>query len=149
MDFYSKTTDELSLKMLRFAEGKDDFNNQCHIHVTDVYDGIGEGVLEVTPQSLNPLGIIHGGCLATLADTVAGMAAACTSGKPFCVTVNYALNFLRPALATNKQIHCIAKPRKLGRTLCVYEIALTDDQEKIVATGDFTFFTDIGNMPTE
>lgn len=75
--------------------------------------------------------------MATLADAVAGHAA---NRHGRCVTVNYAFNFLRPAKGTNKKIHCIALPEKVGQTLCIYHISLTDDQGAQVATGNFTFF---------
>ena len=39
-------------------------------------EGYCKGELEVTDQHMNPLGTVHGGCLYTLADTVAGFAAA-------------------------------------------------------------------------
>ena len=116
----------------------DTFSYVNNIRVTKFNDdGSVEGELTVTPQSLNALGIVHGGCMATLADAVAGHAAD-RHGR--CVTVNYAFNFLRPAKGTNKKIHCIALPEKVGQTLCIYHISLTDDQGVHVAKGNFTFF---------
>ena len=104
----------------------DTFSYVNNIRVTKFNDdGSVEGELTVTPQSLNALGIVHGGCMATLADAVAGHAA---NRHGRCVTVNYAFNFLRPAKGTNKKIHCIALPEKVGQTLCIYHISLTDDQ---------------------
>lgn len=127
MDSYSK---------LNRAEG---FSSHNGITVTSVKDGVGEGELAITPQSLNPMGIVHGGCLASLADTVAGVAAAAGQGRSG-VTVNYCFNFLRPAKGTGKKIYCRADPHKMGRTLSVYAVSLTDDSGKEVAAGTFTFF---------
>lgn len=116
----------------------DPFSHRNNIRITNLYDdGSVDGELTVTPESLNPHGIVHGGCLATLADTVAGHAAHVHGS---CVTVNYAFNFLRPAKGTNKKIYCVATPEKVGRTLCVYHLELTDDEGVQVATGNFTFF---------
>lgn len=109
------------------------------ITVTEVKDGVGVGELDITSHSLNPGGIVHGGCLASLADTVAGVAAAVGQHRR-CVTVNYSLSFLRPAKASGKKIVCVATPHKLGKTLCVYGVSLTDDGGKEVASGTFTFF---------
>ncbi len=119
--------------------GRDGFSSYNHITVTDFPDGGAVGELAVSAQSLNPHGIVHGGCLASLADTVAGWAVAHATGRD-CVTVNYCFNFLRPAKGTNQKIVCRATPEKLGRTLCVYKVNLSDDAGETVATGDFTFF---------
>jgi uncharacterized protein (TIGR00369 family) len=113
-----------------------EFSSYNNIHITRVSEHYAEGELTVTPESLNYIGVVHGGCLAALADTVAGVAV-CSTGMG-CVTLNYGLNFLRAATGT--KIKCVAQPEKTGKTICVYKISLTDDQEQLVAIGEFTFF---------
>ena len=56
------------------------------------------GEMPITPESLNPLGLVHGGCLAALADSVAGTAVY-VHGR-VCVTLNCSFNYLRPAYTT-------------------------------------------------
>lgn len=112
------------------------FAYESGIFVTHSRPGYGEGVLEIRTTSLNPHGTVHGGCLYTLADTVAGTAA-CARGAS-CVTVSGTLEFLRPA--TGKTIRCVATPKKEGKTLSVMQVVLTNDAGKEVATGTFTFF---------
>lgn len=113
------------------------FSSDTHVRIEKIDVGYAEGVLDVHPMNLNLMGIVHGGCLATLADTVAGMGVAATGHK--VVTANYGLNFLRPA--TGKQIWCIARAEKMGRTLCVMRVDLynDDDRDNKVASGNFTF----------
>ena len=94
------------------------------------------GVLEVQPSSLNPMGIVHGGALVTLADTVCGTAAFTTGHM--CVTLDCSMQYLAPA--SGARITCTATPRKLGKTVLVYEAVLTDDTGRTVATGVYTFF---------
>ena len=106
------------------------------ITVTAARPGWAEGVLEVRSTSGNPWGTVHGGCLYTLADTVAGTAA-CAHGAS-CVTVSGTLEFLRPA--TGPTIRCVATPKKQGQTLSVMQVVLTNEAGKEVATGTFTFF---------
>ena len=119
---------------------RDAFSIYNHISVTKIMEGgSSEGELEVHPDSLNLYNIVHGGALAALADTVAGSGVFFATGH-YCVTVNYAFNFLRPAKGTNQKIRCRATPEKLGRTLCVYHVSLTDDEDVEVANGNFTFF---------
>ena len=53
------------------------FSYENGIYVTKVEPGRAEGVLEVGPDSINPHGMVHGGALATLADTVGGQLCLC------------------------------------------------------------------------
>ena len=112
------------------------FNSHNGITVTAAGDGKAQGVLEVSPSSMNPHGMVHGGCLYTLADTVAGSAVAASCGGP-CVTVSGTLEFLRPA--TGAAIHCEASAKKLGSTICTMQVELTNQNHKVVATGTFIF----------
>lgn len=111
------------------------FSAEIHVRVTRLSPGHAEGVLEVHPENLNVLGIVHGGCLATLADTLAGLCVAATGCH--CVTASYSMNFLRPA--TGKKICCAARAEKLGRQISVVRAELTNDAGEPVAVGDFTF----------
>ena len=98
------------------------------------YSGV--RVTKVAPDYCNYLGIVHGGCLATLADTVAGIAA-CSRGRG-TVTLNYGFSFHRQAKGT--VIKCVAEPEKVGHKVSVFRCSLTDDQGNLVASGQFTFF---------
>ena len=111
------------------------FVSHNHIRITKLELDYCEGELEITPESLNPMGIVHGGCLAALADTVGGMAAV-SRGKG-TVTVNYGFSFLRQA--KGNKIKCVATPEKVGKTITVVRCVLTDDQDELVASGQFTF----------
>ena len=113
------------------------FSSEIGIRVTEVGDHWCRGELAVQSSSLNPRGIVHGGCLGTLMDTVAGVAA-CTDGRA-CVTLNCTQNFLRPAANTQK-VYCDTRLIKNGRTVVVMESILTDDRGREIATGTYTFF---------
>lgn len=111
------------------------FSADVNVRIEKIDVGYAEGILDVKPGNLNMLGIVHGGCLATLADTTAGMGVIASGHE--AVTVTYCLNFLRPA--TGKQIRCIANAEKMGKTLCVMRVELFNDDSKPVAAGSFTF----------
>lgn len=111
------------------------FSYESGIRVTHVEPGLARGVLRAGPNSVNPHGMVHGGAMATLADTVGGCCA-CSTGD-HCVTSSSTLEFLRPARG---DLFCEATPKKLGRQLSVIQIAITDARGKTVATGTFTFF---------
>lgn len=121
--------------MRSLVNQSDGYARHSHVTITHMEPGGAEGVLDLAPEVLNPMGIVHGGCLATLADTVTGAAAHSTGLK--CVTLNCTMNYLRPAVG--RQIFCKAKVQKSGRTIQVCEAVLTNDQGEAVATGTFTF----------
>lgn len=120
----------------RVVNGTGHFAPFNHISVTRIENREAEGTLEIRPESLNPMGIVHGGALVALADTVAGCAAF-TCGK-ICVTLDCTMQYLAPG--TGGYIHCLATPKKLGKTILVYDTLLTNDDGQTVATGTFTFF---------
>ena len=112
------------------------FSYENGIRVTYVEPELVRGELTVGPDSINPYGNVHGGAMATLADTVAGSCACSRGGR--CVTANFSMEYLRPATGT--KIFCEATPKKMGRSLSVIQVVLTNDQNAVVATGTFTFF---------
>ena len=104
--------------------------------VTAVEGNAAWGELEIRADTRNPMGVVHGGALFTLADTVAGTAAF-TTGRN-CVTLDSSMQFL--SAARGDKLRCVAKPKKAGRTILVYEVTITDSEERLVASGTFTFY---------
>ena len=93
-------------------------------------------VVNAPHQFSYPHGKVHGGALATLADTVGGCCA-CSKGG-LCVTSSSTMEFLRPA--DGPRIFCTATPKKMGYHLSVIQVELTNVSGETVATGTFTFF---------
>mgnify|MGYP002581365130 CR=1 FL=1 len=123
-------------KLLHYINTNRGYAKYSGVRVTKVAPDYCEGELTITPDQCNYLGIVHGGCLATLADTVAGIAA-CSRGRG-TVTLNYGFSFHRQAKGT--VIKCVAEPEKVGHKVSVFRCSLTDDQGNLVASGQFTFF---------
>ena len=123
-------------KLIDYINNVRGYPKHSGIRVTKVAENYCEGELDITPDNCNYLGIVHGGCLATLADTVAGIAA-CSTGQG-TVTINYGFSFLRPA--AGKIIRCVAEPEKAGRQVQVFRCSLYNEEDKLVASGQFTFF---------
>ena len=119
------------------------FGPRSRVKVTRAGNGEAEGELEFCTDTRNPMGIVHGGALFTLADTVAGTAAFTTGHT--CVTLDSSMQFL--AAAKGDKVYCTAKPKKLGRTIAVYDVTLTDNQNRLVASGVFSFF--VKEMPVD
>ncbi|MCP1419134.1 uncharacterized protein (TIGR00369 family) [Pseudomonas laurylsulfativorans] len=95
----------------------------------------------IRPEHLNPLGIAHGGFLATLADTAFGRTLRLRSGTDQPpATINLSMDYLAPArmgawIEAHVQVH------RVGRMLYHASLDLLDG-ERLVARAKATF---IGN----
>ncbi len=85
----------------------------------------------------NIYGDMHGGCLYTIADNMAGIAAS-TCGY-YVTTVNGSIQYLRAGRNT-EYIYCEAEVIKPGRTISVVSVRICDDQKTLLNTAEFTFF---------
>jgi uncharacterized protein (TIGR00369 family) len=81
---------------------------------------------------------IHGGILAMLAD-IAGHAAVAARLRHGVPTVDLRIDYLR--MAAGDFLSACATPVKVGRTLAVVDIRITDDQARLVAVGRGTYLT--------
>jgi 1,4-dihydroxy-2-naphthoyl-CoA hydrolase len=70
-----------------------------------------------------PLGLVHGGVFASLADAL-------TTG-PDARAISSQTSFLRPI--TSGAIHAVARRRHNGRTTAVWEVDLSDDEGRLCA----------------
>lgn len=128
--------DPISERVPRQVNKPHQFSFENGMLVTHAEPGLVRGELTVSENSVNPHGMVHGGALTTLADTVAGCCACSKGGH--CVTSNCTMEFLRPAYG--KKIYCEATPKKMGRSLSTIQVSLTNEEGAVVATGTFTFF---------
>ena len=107
------------------------------IFVEEIGPGYARAVKDITAEDANPVGVAHGGCYFSLADTACGSAMA--SHGYYAVTVNASYNFLRSAKLGD---HLVAEARetKPGRTLCFYEVEIRDQAGTLLGNGSFTFY---------
>lgn len=106
------------------------------VKVIDMTADHGEAELVIRDTSLNPYGTVHGGALFTMCDVCSGVAAR-SDGRAY-VTENADISYLRAVsegrlLAKSCVIH-------RGRTRCVVDVKVYDDQEHLICTGTFSFF---------
>ncbi len=136
MDLTPEKRQEIYRAIMNNSNNTQGYVRHSGIRLTSVGEDRAEGELTVTGNSLNRWGAVHGGCLVTLADTVAGAVVFATGRAT--VTLNNTFNFLRPG--RGDKIRCIAETVKMGRTIALIHCTLTDEEERTVANGDFTFF---------
>lgn len=89
----------------------------------------------VKPHLLQPYGLVHGGVYASIAETLASTAAAvhCRADGRSVVGLENATSFLRATRSGT--LTGRAKPLQTGRRSHVWEVEITDDEERLVATG--------------
>lgn len=142
MDFCNNNPFDI---LLHNGRGPNGFADANGIRVTALSETCGVGEMELTPRHLNPNGTVHGGALYSLADTVAGSEAiACAMAKSgqsveeiSCTTVTGTFHYLRAARGS--KLICTATCRKIGRTLSVIDVSITDDRGEETCSGTFTF----------
>lgn len=84
---------------------------------------------------------IHGGVVASLID-IAGHAAVAVKLRRGIPTIDLRIDYLR--MAAGRELRAAAVLLKLGRTLGVLDVRVTDDQDKLVAVGRGSFSTRAG-----
>ena len=128
----NKVFDEIK----KYIEDKNGFIKHNNMHLLKLEDNYAKMYANVDENSLNPSGIVHGGLIFGLADSVMGMAAR-TSGRNI-VTVNSQVDYLKPG--KGKKIIAEAKPIKLGKTLAVFKANIYNDSNELIATSTGTYY---------
>lgn len=116
---------------------KNPFAAQIGIELLEIREGYVRTRVKKKKELENIYGDIHGGCLYTIADNMAGVAAS-TYGY-YVTTVNGGIQYLKAGRNT-EYIFCEAKVIKPGRTITVVHVDITDDKENLLNTAEFTYF---------
>ncbi len=89
--------------------------------------------LDVTSRVHQPFGILHGGVSALLAEGAASLGATLSvAPEHVCVGTELNISHLRPL--SEGVLRALATPVRQGRTVQVWSIELTDDQQRLIAT---------------
>ncbi len=113
------------------------FIKNIGIEYIECGDGKAKGRLKLSENVKNPYGMAHGGCLFSLADTIAGIAAM-TRGS-YVTTLSSSIEYLRPGKNTD-YIYADAREIKNGRTVSVYDVFVTDDSGKNLAKATLSYY---------
>jgi 1,4-dihydroxy-2-naphthoyl-CoA hydrolase len=93
--------------------------------------------MPIDQRTKQPLGIMHGGASAALAETVGSTAANfCVPENQYCVGLDININHIR-ALSSGYAI-ATSKPYHLGRSTQVWGIEIVDDEKRIVSISRLT-----------
>ena len=136
MDYTDKTRfEELHRKLADRINNKTGFSTHNGIRILKVGVHHCAGELSIGQKTQNSLGMVHGGALFSLADTVAGVAVC--SGGVSAVTVSSSFDFLRAPKGT--VVRCEAESMKVGSKIAVFRCVITDEAGELVAVGQFSF----------
>ncbi|MBZ5508893.1 MAG: PaaI family thioesterase [Acidobacteriia bacterium] len=95
------------------------FIRDLDIRLDKFAEGLCETSLVVQERLRQQHGFVHGGVIATLADHTAGGAARSVSGTKDVLTVEFKINYLRPA--SGDRLRCSATVLRAGKTAIVAE----------------------------
>ena len=108
------------------------------LEFTDVEDELIRGRVLVRDAIKQPMGLVHGGVFASIAEAMASIGTALVVAADGNVAVGMSNNttFLRPI--TEGTIHAAARPRHRGRTTWIWDVEITDDNERTCALSRVT-----------
>ena len=98
------------------------------LQIQDVSEEEATATVPVTDHVKQPMGLVHGGLFASIAESLASMATALAvaqDGKQ-AMGLSNATSFLRPI--TEGTVHATARRIHRGRTTWVWDVEITDDQ---------------------
>ena len=106
---------------------------------TEVDDGL--VVFECRPDesAYNPIGVVHGGLVCTLADTVTGCAVHSTleSGVSY-TSIDITVSYLRPVTRDSGVLRATGRVAKRGRRVAFAAAEIEDGDGRVVATATST-----------
>ena len=107
------------------------------IFVEEIGPGCARAVMDGTPDDANPVGVPHGGCYFSLADTASGSAMA--SHGYYAVTISAAYNFMRSAKLGDRLI-AEARETKSGRNVSFFDVEVRDQNGTLLGSGSFSYY---------
>lgn len=123
-------------EQLKRMETEDGFfkHNNYHIHSINEKKVVLRA--DLTQNSNNPYGYVHGGLIFGLTDTVMGMLAA--AGGKKAVTIDSNISYLKPG--NGKYLIAEAEIIKAGKKICFLNSQVFNDKEELIATANSTYY---------
>lgn len=117
---------------LRIEEGFDGLYGLTIVEA-DLDAGRIRAEVPIEPHHLQPAGLVHGGVLASIAESITSMGTWMVVSKQgnSAQGLSNQTSFLRPLLGGT--IHAEAVVRHRGRTTWVWEVEITDDEGRLCA----------------
>jgi uncharacterized protein (TIGR00369 family) len=108
---------------------------------------MGIEIIEASPQRLvatmpvegntQPIGLLHGGASVVLAETLGSVGSALHAG-PTRMIVGVDINATHHKSATSGVVTAVATALSLGKTICCYDVVITNDKGERTCTARIT-----------
>ena len=107
------------------------------IRYTEIGDDFIKAEMPVDQRTQQPFGVLHGGASAVLAETIGSLAGYLSIAEnKMCVGVELNASHLRSV--SEGIVTGIAKAVRIGRTLQVWQIDITDQAERLICSSRLT-----------
>jgi 1,4-dihydroxy-2-naphthoyl-CoA hydrolase len=114
------------------------FDRHYGLELEEATEELVRGRVAVVEHVLQPVGLVHGGVHASIAEALASVGTnvgVVPEGKIGLGQSNHS-SFLRPI--TEGTIHAVARRRHRGRTTWIWDVELTDDEGRLCAISRVT-----------
>jgi acyl-CoA thioesterase len=108
----------------------DAFSQWMNVEILRIQPGECTLKIDIQPEMVNGFNIAHGGISYSLADSA--LAFASNSYGKQCVSIETSISHTRPA-KINDTLTATCKELNRGKTIGIYEVTVTNQEEKIVA----------------
>ena len=108
------------------------------VEVVEVRDDVIRGRLPVEDRVRQPYGIVHGGAMTALAESLTSMGTAVAVRKEGKLAMGQEINasFMRPII--DGHVNALCRVRRKGRTAWNWDAEVTDDRGRLCALLRFT-----------
>ena len=109
------------------------FDRLYGLEVLETGDELARAQVKVRDELLQPAGLVHGGVFASIAESLTAQATsrAVREGGMTAQGLSSQTSFMRPIVGGT--IHATARRRHRGRTTWVWEVDITDDEDRLCA----------------
>ncbi len=125
----------MSLVWSDFTKGT--FIEHNGIYLTEISKGHVRGEIKISPHHLNPAGILHGGAIVALADTVAIFGCGYLYEAINVTTVGLTVSYVKPAAAG--VITATGKVISKGKSLSLWQVDVHDGKGNVLAVVNVTY----------
>ncbi len=121
-----------------FKDSSVNMDKHLDVEIVEIGDDFIVGRMPVVEKTKQPYGILHGGASCVLAESIGSTAAALTLDGAKKYPVGIEINANHISSPTNGHVYAKAVPVHVGGSTSVWNIDITDDQEKRVCYVRFT-----------
>jgi 1,4-dihydroxy-2-naphthoyl-CoA hydrolase len=110
-----------------------EFDRRYGLEVLESEDGLVRGRVEVRSAIKQPMGLVHGGLYAAMAEALTSMStlSAVADAGRVAVGRSHQLSFLRPIVEGH--VNAVCRARHRGRTTWLWDVEIADDADRLCA----------------